>query len=513
MAKAHARRGGRRSGRSKGHRSRIVAGRPANPARSSDSEIVFGLAAGAGTPLELVQRLLIEELKTLRYRAEVLHLSELTRHFQLSTGLPRSSVGEAARIDAMMNRGNEARSVTRRNDILALAAIGDIRFRRGAGALALRNRAFVLRQLKHPDEVFLLRRTYGDGFHLVGVYCPRKVRERELRRRGVRETDVRRLVERDEHEPSDSGQHLRDTFHLADVFIEVADDEARLAAQLRRFLRLLFGLGITTPSRDEFGMFQAFANSLRSSQLGRQVGAAILTPAGDLVSVGTNEVPRHGGGVYWDGDKDDQRDHARGRDSSDELREEIVCEITERLNPGLSASARRRLVAENLEKLRATTITDLTEFGRAVHAEAEAILSAARRGVAVRGGRRYCTTFPCHVCAKHIVGAGIEQVTFIEPYPKSRALALHHDAIALEDSDEARVTFRPFVGVAPRRFVDLFSMRSAEGSEIRRKDPSGRPVLDQRNLRLQMPYHSALDREDEAAEQLLDFIDTRGGRR
>jgi deoxycytidylate deaminase len=481
----------------------------------TEPEIVIGLVAGVGAPLDDVQDLIRRELAALGYDAEVLHLSEFTRHFDLATAMPRAGAGEAARIDALMNRGNEAREITGRNDILALAAIAEIHLERGARITLLPRRCFVLRQLKHPDEVALLRRVYGDGFHLVGVHCPRALREAHLRRKRMAAADVHRLIERDEHEPSDSGQHLRDTFHLADVFIEVGRSRRAVAAQIRRFLQLLFGVELITPTRDEFGMLLANANGLRSAQLGRQVGAAILSREGEVIAVGTNEVPRHGGGVYWEGQVGDQRDHVRGRDSSDQMKEEIVAEITERLTPGWSSrpeDARRRLIERNLVRLRSTTVTSLTEFGRAVHAEAEAILSAARMGLSTRGAHLYCTTFPCHVCAKHIVGAGIAQVTFIEPYPKSRASTLHDDSIALEDAERERVVFRPFVGVAPRRFSALFSMRTEDGIEIRRKDDAGRPIRGAKQIRLRIPHFSALDREKYVARQLGELT-RRGGAR
>jgi len=485
------------------------------PAEPENPELVLGLVAGVGTPLDRVQRVLERELRALDYRSHVLHLSAMTDRFELPTPLPPRRAGEARRIHAMMNRGNEARIATNRNDVLALLAIGDIAVQRGAAATALAGRAFVLRQLKQPEEVFLLRRTYGHGFHLMGVYCPRSVRQRNLRNRGVSRPDVKDLIERDEHEPSDPGQHLRDTFHLADVFVDAGQGEGVLGQQIRRFIELVFGLGIKGPSIDEFGMFHAQASALRSAQLGRQVGAAILSTRGELVSVGSNEVPRHGGGLYWEGDPGDARDHVWGRDSSDAMREEIVQEITERLTPGwaeMSQRERRRLVEENLPKLRATTVSALTEFGRAVHAEAEAILSAARMGVSTRGARLYCTTFPCHVCAKHIVAAGIEEVVYIEPYPKSRASRLFPDSISLEAKRKQRVTFRPFVGVAPDRFPAFFSMRSAEGRPIRRKDSRGYPILQERNMRLRMPYLSAVHRERIAAED-LERILSRGAAR
>ena len=47
----------------------------------------------------------------------------------------------------------------------------------------------------------------------------------------------------------------------------------------------------------------------------------------------------------------------------------------------------------------------------------------------------FVTTFPCHYCARHIVSAGIDEVQYIEPYPKSQAIGLHRDSIEPEKVD------------------------------------------------------------------------------
>jgi len=71
---------------------------------------------------------------------------------------------------------------------------------------------------------------------------------------------------------------------------------------------------------------------------------------------------------------------------------------------------------------------------------------------------RTLTTFPCHDCAKHIVGAGISQVLYIEPYPKCMLIPLYPDSIDVEGtSGDQRVVFEPFVGVAPRSYIELFT--------------------------------------------------------
>ena len=108
------------------------------------------------------------------------------------------------------------------------------------------------------------------------------------------------------------------------------------------------------------------------------------------------------------------------------------------------------------------------EFSRAVHAEVAAILNAGLHGISVKGCALFTTTFPCHDCARHIVASGIKRVTYIEPYPKSLAVEFHEDSIAVDQTEEAqdKVNFKPFVGIAPRRYIDFFDM----GRVKRKKD-------------------------------------------
>ncbi len=141
--------------------------------------------------------------------------------------------------------------------------------------------------------------------------------------------------------------------------------------------------------------------------------------------------------------------------------------------------ALRKTVVESLPAdLRAGGLNELTEFGRAVHAEMNALLDAARRGIAVQGATLYTTTFPCHNCARHIIGAGVKRVVFIEPYPKSRSEELHSDAVrfdGLEDEgDDERIFFASFVGVAPRRYREMFDAAERERlGHIGRQDGEG----------------------------------------
>ncbi len=75
-------------------------------------------------------------------------------------------------------------------------------------------------------------------------------------------------------------------------------------------------------------------------------------------------------------------------------------------------------------------VKGLIEFSRSIHAEMHAILGAGHlAGGRLKGGALFCTTYPCHSCARHIIAAGISDVYYIEPYRKSLATKLHSDAI------------------------------------------------------------------------------------
>jgi hypothetical protein len=86
--------------------------------------------------------------------------------------------------------------------------------------------------------------------------------------------------------------------------------------------------------------------------------------------------------------------------------------------------------------------------------------NAARHGVSVRNCTLYVTTFPCHDCAKQIIADGIRRVVYIEPYTKSLAQTFYDKQISVDGSNPSKetVTFDPFVGVAPRRYRELFVM-------------------------------------------------------
>src|SRR5262249_19134391 len=137
-------------------------------------------------------------------------------------------------------------------------------------------------------------RVYGPGFFLIALYSTEKERFEYLTKtKGCSEKDAGTLIERDlEEEGNPHGQRTGRTFALADVFVYRALPS--FEQKLRDSLSLAFGHPFITPDPDEYAMFLAFAASLRSAQLGRQVGAVVTTADGDVLATGCNDVPRAG---------------------------------------------------------------------------------------------------------------------------------------------------------------------------------------------------------------------------
>lgn len=225
--------------------------------------------------------------------------------------------------------------------------------------------------------------------------------------------------------------------------------------------------------------------------LSRQVGAAIFSSSGEIISMGSNEVPKGEGGTYWSDEEYDDRDYVRKIDLNDKRKIEILREIIGVLGVDLDSALKMKAVRDS-------QFMDALEYGRIIHAEMSALSDAARLGCAVKDGILYCTTFPCHMCAKHIVAAGIEKVVFLEPYPKSLVLDLHSDSVIVEGNDRGRfapypaVKFEHFYGISPRRYRQLFERldKRKEGA-VFKEWSLGEPRPD---LAVKSPFYRDIER-------------------
>jgi deoxycytidylate deaminase len=338
---------------------------------------------------------------------------------------------------------------------------------------------------------------YQNAFTLIGVVCEEDVRLQRLVKKytNAGEESARQFMKRDAHAEEKYGQRVSDAFHLADVFLDNTQPQMlkgksnklwTISDQLARIVKLITHDEVVRPTAAESAMYAAFGAQLRSSCLSRQVGAAVADVTGTVISTGTNEAPCAGGGVYLEpipgnpSQADGRCAFRPGTKFCSNIREqnEIIHNMVED-TPILSVLPNRDILEK---QLRDSRIGNLIEFSRAVHAEMDALLSAARRGIAVAGTKLFVTTFPCHYCARHVVAAGIDEVQFIEPYPKSQALKLHNDSITMDlgewkppSEGGTHVLFRPYTGVAPRMYERAFikdrPLKNAETGDYEVGDP------------------------------------------
>ncbi|MFD2579395.1 hypothetical protein ACFSTD_14150 [Novosphingobium colocasiae] len=97
-----------------------------------------------------------------------------------------------------------------------------------------------------------------------------------------------------------NGQQVSKTAHLADYFIRNHTDVVdNVKPAIKRFLDVIFGTKLHTPTHDETGMMKAASAATKSACMSRQVGASIYNKSHELIGVGWNDVPRSGGGPIF----------------------------------------------------------------------------------------------------------------------------------------------------------------------------------------------------------------------
>lgn len=321
-------------------------------------ELVIGIAGPIGIDIDALNDVLEEQLKAVGYstkpiritkeiediastvkvpktknyhteiRYKMRHASAICRKYKDQSYLMRIAIDAIQREREAFYKGNEPKRRTAKKTSVRPVPQGI---------------AYVIRQIKRPKEVELMREVYGKQFVLISAYGAERSRkaiiEEKLRRSmslGTRPATISSraedLIQLDADEVDDEfGQHMRDAFHLADVFVD-GIDKRLMKEKVGRFVEAFFGLNEIAPSKNEYGMYAAKGASLRSSDLSRQVGAAVFTTGGELLTQGCNEVPRAFGGTYWDGEQPDYRDIKLGSDPNEIIKREVLRDLLERLS-------------------------------------------------------------------------------------------------------------------------------------------------------------------------------------
>ena len=442
-------------------------------------EIFIGIASPVGTDVSTTIKDLTEFFEEKEYSVHHIKISEILKDIAELLGygeLKESPKNE--RINSYIDFGNYLRG-SLGNDYLSAISIANIISKRIQSEIksGYERNVYIINQLKTEEELKLLRETYSSLFFQISIYSARDVRVDNLSKaisHDLKKADrtpyrsiAEKLVERDEDEADiDSGQKVGKIFQQADIVLNAdqVGDHAGIKSQVKRFVNLLFGSNSYSPNRVEYGMFVAFSAALRSLDLSRQVGAAIFRNTGEIISLGSNEVPKAGGGTYWADDLHDAREYRLKIDSNDERKSELLNEILEILYGENSV-----ISPQKREELESSQMMDALEYGRIVHAE---------------------------MCA-----------IFLEPYPKSLTSHLHSDSVKIEGSPRGRyeqypaVEYIPFLGITPRRYRELFSRKKRKNNgeflEYQRTPPQ--PVIS-----LSAPWY--LERENKIAETSLNKL-------
>lgn len=472
-----------------------------------DAELVIALVGRIGVNTKSVRNWVTEALHALHYRSTTIKITDYLKEKSF-TDIELNEDTVEDRYSSYIAACNSIRSKTGCNDFFATYAIQKIIGERENlsddpdSSVPAKRAAYIIDQLKRPEEADALRSVYGHQFILISCHMTLDQRLDQLARKIAEghssapkaaewQGIASKLIRQDEKEAGVKfGQRVSDVFPKADVIIDASDENASRLL-LERFFGALFGNFRVSPTRGEF--FQNIASNvaLTSCDTARQVGAAI-SRKGDILSTGFNEAPKQGGGTYWSGENSDARDVTLGKDVNTVRKRQMVTDLVKLLrdNQYLADSSieDHLLEAEFLDKedapLKGSQIMDTLEYGRAVHAEMAALSTASRLGLATQDAELHCTTFPCHNCAKHIVASGISKVYYLEPYGKSFADELYPDSISIDKSVNPKnsVVFSQFIGITPNRYAQLFGkekLKDSRGNVIEWKKESCQPVFGQ----------------------------------
>ena len=428
-------------------------------------ELVIALCGPIGSPLRSVgieiQQMIIN---TFRYdKCEIIRLSDFISQYSDKVNVSIPANDSYDRINSQIDAGNKLREAYGAS-ILAELAVEKIRVERESFKIEHEAPNYVPRRIchiidsvKNKEELSLLKLVYRDMLYVVGVFSPLTAREKNLgKRNSLSGGEVHTLIDRDSGEESKAGQTVSDTFPQSDFFLRIENGtDSETTKRVERFLHLILGTKIITPTTAESAMYAAATASANSGCLSRQVGAAVTDANENVLSVGWNDVPRFGGGLYTEGQYDNRCwNHDGGKCFNDEEKDFFASELVRALK-GVLPEGSEQAAREKLRKN--SKLGGLIEFSRAIHAEMHAILSAGRTsGDKLVDGKIFVTTYPCHSCARHIIAAGIKEVYFIEPYRKSLATKLHGDAISELELDSQKVRLLAYDGVAPSKYLALF---------------------------------------------------------
>lgn len=301
------------------------------------------------------------------------------------------------------------------------------------------NANYIVDSIRNPGEVDFLKKQYSN-FYLFGVFAEPEIRWKRVQEKYHDNYGEFALDDkRDSDEKTDFGQKVTDTFRESDIIILNNknvyignEDYNTLSLEVEKYIDLIERKIPFKPTVDETCMAVAYANSMRSSCLKRQVGAVIVDEYGNIFSSGYNEVPNT--------QRPCQSEWGRC------YRDKLKADFKERLDTDISDPVENQKIYESCFKS-----FKILDYCRALHAEENAILNVARIGAsaALKSATLYTSTYPCNMCANKIAQVGIRNVVYFEPYPMPEAKKILADQ---------KVTQMPFKGVTYNGYFRLMEV-------------------------------------------------------
>lgn len=339
---------------------------------------------------------------------------------------------------------------------------------------------FIIDSFRNPAEVIYFNKRYS-SFFLCSVYASKESRVDRLKDSFINMRELR--DQGDGYSTKDlHKQNVPECVLLSDYALNNEID-GKFKHKIARLLVLIDNPGTVYPTADEVFMNLAYSLSLRSTCLSRQVGAVITNTDGFVLTAGWNDVGSGQLGCSLncksDYTKYSGEDHLLSvwGDTIDKLKsdgllddihdsdffcfkdiksKQIINKKIDKIFDELSEkkeldSSMEILMQEIKTKLKDKLSIKRLEYARALHAEENALLQAARfGGTGVAGGTIYSTTFPCELCAKKIYQSHLKRIVYTEPYPDSIS-----EKIFLKDGVR-HIKIDQFEGVKSPSFHKLF---------------------------------------------------------
>lgn len=478
------------------------------------SEVIIGIVSPLGTKKELFKKLLKTNFKS--HGIKVINLSVTHELIEIPITL---NIPKSLEYFLKMQICSELRK-TKSNGVLVNTIINSIKKERRKNTTK-KTIVYLVDQLKNLGEYKLLSHIYGLNYIQMSLFSNEKERDQNLKERFESDAELEkkydeksltslifnkikikgklvnkffsrktvsnwaknylneilsdsshRLILKDFTEidiellDKKSGQQVSDLFHKSHYFINLDLPKSNIETEISKFVNLLTGQHKEYPTQDEFGMCLAYQASVRSNfPGGRHVGAAIISNQGEVISVASIRAPAKSSNPT-------RQDQNKVEPGYDKYYKKI--DSWSNFIKSLTSIKKEKNNKIKLDAIAKKNLSDINKFLKSIldfhpctHAEISAIIDAAKLGITVREAILYTTTFPCHLCAKDILNAGISRVVYLEAYPKSKNKELYPDLIDFDTNSKSEKTpFEFYCGIGPKRFLYAYSLDNQAKNKI-----------------------------------------------